>query len=312
MTKQLSIVFFTFNRPEQTKKVFSTIREARPSELVLISDGPRAGVPADMSRVAECRRIISEVDWPCNVYTDFAEVNLGLRERLLSGLDFAFEKVDSAIILEDDCLPHPSFFEFAACMLDEFVSVNEVGIISGANFAPYLSVEDFHFSNSPYIWGWATWKRVWVQFRASPQVETWSTAEYKKISETFSAPGQWRSFKKMMQQAPRLATWDVSFAAWFRLTGFLSVVPKSNLIKNIGFGDDATHTLFEPFDQFSDLQSLPSPYRAPVKLEADCDRERAMWRRKSFSWLVFPIRHPISFGRRLADYFRLRLRKVPQ
>ncbi len=296
------MVLFAFRRPKETQLVFDRIREIRPAKLYLICDGPRPQVAGESDLVADVRRIIDSVDWPCEVFRDFSEINLGLRDRIMTGLDFVFEREESAIILEDDCLPGPDFAPFASELLDRYQAQTEVGMISGHNFAPYSAVADYHFSKSPYIWGWATWARVWRAFRSSPQVEEWPQDEITKVLSTFASMGQAKSFEAMMREARSLNTWDVSLAVWFRQQGLLAAVPKENLVRNIGFGAGATHTKFESFDVDEPIGRLEFPLAHPSRVVPDSVRERKMWRSRQLKWLTFPIQHPIELLRRFWRY----------
>jgi hypothetical protein len=302
MASKTPVVFFVFRRPDLTAIVFEAIRTYRPEKLILVADGARTSKAGEMELVTRTRQIVEQVDWPCEVFRNFANTNLGLRERILSGLDFAFQHVDRAIILEDDCLPSGDFFQFMDEMLEGFEEEDKVGLISGSNFAPYKSEFDLHFSRSPYIWGWATWRKTWIAFRESPQVESWSPVEFSSIEKTFSSKAQAKSFIQMMSEASLLNTWDISLAVWFRLEGMLAVVPRSNLVKNLGFGQDATHTKFEAFDVDVPVGQLTWPLSIPRVIEPDNSRERIMWRQKQLRWLWYPIRHPYDFTKRVFRY----------
>ena len=102
-----AIVLIIFRRPSQTERVFRVIAEAKPSRLYIIADGPRD--PDEALLCHQTRQAVEDVDWDCDVKRDFSDKNLGLRERIISGLDWVFANEERAIILEDDCLPHPDF-----------------------------------------------------------------------------------------------------------------------------------------------------------------------------------------------------------
>src|SRR5690349_11830361 len=109
-TLNTPIVFLIFNRPDTTERVFSVIRQVRPLRLLVIADGPRDYKPGEEELCRQARAVIESVDWTCEVETNYSDVNLGCMRRISSGLDWAFNKVEEAIILEDDCLPNPTFF----------------------------------------------------------------------------------------------------------------------------------------------------------------------------------------------------------
>ncbi len=157
-----AVALLLFRRPEETARVFERIREARPSRLFLIADGPRPGNEEDARGCEEARAVVERVDWPCDVVRDFAEENLGLKRRIPSGLDRVFSEVEEAIVLEDDCLPHPSFFPYCAELLDRYRDDERIVHITGSQLLRIPPAEaSYHFSRYPHVWGWASWRRAW-------------------------------------------------------------------------------------------------------------------------------------------------------
>ena len=157
-----AVALIIFRRPELTARVFERIREARPPKLFVIADGPRPGNAEDVRLCANTRAVVEEVDWPCEVVRDFADENLGLKRRIPSGLDRVFEEVTEAIILEDDCLPDPSFFPYCEELLERYRDDERVIHISGSQLLPDPPKKwSYHFSRGPAVWGWATWRRAW-------------------------------------------------------------------------------------------------------------------------------------------------------
>jgi hypothetical protein len=302
---ETAVALFIFRRPDPTARVFEAIREAKPAKLFIVADGPRIEVEGEDELVNETRRATENVDWPCEVTRIYAPGNLGLRERLLSGLDQVFELVDEAIILEDDCLPNQSFFSFCSQNLDKYRFQETVGIISGFNFAPRQdSTFDYFFSRSTFIWGWATWARTWKAFRASPQVESWTTGEITDIARSFASLIHKHEFLGLLKISSTLNTWDISLAVWVRQTGLLNIIPNRNFIENIGFGAEATHTKFEAFDVQAKTSELSSELRHCESIRLDEESERSMWRRKTFRWLTYPILHPLELAQKVFRYLK--------
>jgi hypothetical protein len=302
-----AVAFFIFRRPETTARVFAEIRKARPRKLYVIADGAREGKPEEKELVRRTRDVVSEIDWPCEVTRVYAEKNLGLRQRIFTGLDHVFSKEDSAVVLEDDCLPSQSFFSFCSELLEVHEKNENVALVSGFNFAPSKRLQtDYLYSTSTYIWGWASWARTWKEFRASPQVESWTKQETEEIKKTFASKIQMKEFLGMMSIADTLNTWDISLAVWVRQSKKLTIVPRLNLVENIGFGAEATHTKFEAFD----VQIPSSDYSAvlahPKEIAADFKTERAMWRKKTSRWITFPAKHPIRTIRSFLSYLQNR------
>lgn len=301
------VVFIIFRRPDTTEKVFEEIRRAKPEKLYIVADGARPNNPDEEKLVESTRKVVEVIDWPCEVVRVYASQNLGLRERVFTGLDQVFSIEDSAIILEDDCLPSQTFFGFASELLGRYSTDSRVALVSGFNFAPSKRVsKDYFFSHSTYIWGWATWASTWNAFRASPQVEKWSTEETNSIQPTFASQIQRREFVSLMSVANTLNTWDISLAVWIRQTELLSIIPRLNLIENIGFGIEATHTKFEAFDVQTKRSDFIKPLDHPEVVLYEPSIERKMWIAKSLRWFTFPAKHPIQFVNRFIEYLRIR------
>ncbi len=161
MSLETPVAFIIFKRHDLTERVFQAIREAKPKKLLVIADGPR--FPEEAAKCQKTRDIIQQVDWDCEVLKNYSEVNLGCRQRISSGLDWVFSQVEEAIILEDDCVPAPSFFSFCQTLLDYYRDDNRIMVISGDNFQDGQSRTDYsyYFSRYNHCWGWATWHRAW-------------------------------------------------------------------------------------------------------------------------------------------------------
>lgn len=243
MSLSTPVAFLIFNRPELTKIVFAAIRQAKPQKLLVVADGAR--FPEEAEKCQETRDIINQVDWECEVLTNFSEINLGCKKRISSGLNWVFSEVEEAIILEDDCLPSPSFFQFCQILLEYYRHDSRIMHISGSNFQDNQNRNDFSYYLSKYahIWGWASWRRAWKHYDIT--MKTWP--HYKKSSKLGSICNSvyeqkyWTDrFDNVFNNA--IDTWDYQwlYTCWYQSS--LSILPNSNLVSNIGFGADATHT----------------------------------------------------------------------
>lgn len=240
------VVFIVFNRPEPTRRVLERIRQARPPQLLVVCDGPRAHVPTDAARVAEVREIIAQsIDWPCELRTDFAETNLGCRERVTSGLNWAFSLVEEAVILEDDCLADPSFFTFCDAMLARYRNDEKVMHVNGTNFlaSRWRPSTSYYFSKYVWVWGWATWRRAWQQY--DPTMASWNE-RLPALENRFDSGSErafWLStFNHARADWTAANTWDFQWIYTCWSLGGFTIVPSVNLVENLGFGLDATHT----------------------------------------------------------------------
>jgi hypothetical protein len=291
------VVIIIFRRPEQTRRLVDALRIVKPKRVYVIADGARAGVEGETELVLATRAEINRIDWDSEVIKVYSDSNLALRERVLSGLDYVFEREHEAIILEDDCIPASSFFEFSGQLLERYREDQAVGMISGSNFSPSANLpSSYFFYSGSFIWGWATWARFWNEFRASPQVEAWDLAEQKTVMDSFASPLAARIFKPMMKNAGNLNTWDISLDVYMRLNGFLSAVPKNNLIANVGFGEGATHTKFTPLDSQSTAIGMDFPLLHPGVVQRDSSIEKRMWRSRLIRWVASAGRHPVKIA----------------
>jgi hypothetical protein len=303
------VVLFVFNRPVEAEKVFERIRDVKPSRLFVVSDGARPGKSDEADLVQRSRDIISRIDWHVEVSTDFSEENLGCKKRITSGLDWVFSQVESAIILEDDCLPEPDFFRFTDQLLKHFKFDERVGAISGTNPLGGLSdnATSYFFSKLPSIWGWATWARVWKNYDGD--ILDWPTQRNSNLlSNSLSTKKAIRYWANSLDGVYKKAidTWDYQFTYHLFKTGQLSVVPTKNLISNIGFGPNATHTL----DSSSSLANLatsklefPLVHPAGIRLDDEFDQE-IQNRFIPASWRLWVARLANSFPAPLVKVLR--------
>lgn len=278
------VVFIIFNRPDTTRQVFEEIRNARPSKLLIVADGPRSGKPGEAEKVAAARAIVEEVDWPCELLKNYSDTNLGCKQRISSGLDWVFQTVEEAIILEDDCQPHPTFFRFCEEMLEKYRDDNRVMHISGDNFqfGKKIGSASYYFSYYAHVWGWATWRRAWRYYDVEITPWTTSTTDQKDVLlNNFETSKEKRFWRRVWNGAStgKIDTWDFQWAHACLTQGALSIMPNNNLVSNIGFGTDSTHT-----SGVSDVANMPT------------------------SALNFPLKQPKQFVRNIdADEFTSRL-----
>ena len=239
------VVFIIFNRPDTTKRVFEEIRRAKPPKLLVVADGPRPDRPDDTRKCAAARTVIDQVDWDCQVHKNCSDVNLGCGKRVSSGLDWVFEQVEEAIILEDDCLPHPTFFRFCQELLERFREDDRIFMISGRNtLGEWRSDEYSYFFTSGSMWGWATWRRAWQYYDFGLELYSAEWAQ-RKMREYFKGDSsKIESIQKGCEGvlAGRIDSWDYQWAFIRAVYHGMGVIPTVNLISNIGFGEGATHT----------------------------------------------------------------------
>lgn len=270
------VALIIFNRPDSTRAVFETIRQARPRRLLVVSDGPRAGRGGEEELCREARSVIEGVDWECRVDTDFATENLGCKRRVNSGIDWVFEQVEEAIILEDDCLPHPSFFQFCQELLERHRDDTRVAQIGGVNFqfGRGNCAHSYYFSRYNHIWGWASWRRAWQLH--DQQMSAWPLfRDQGMLRRILSNKGEIAYWSEVLDKVHRgeIDTWDCqwTFSCWSK--GLLTVLPTVNLISNIGFGPGATHTPVPNRYASMETQEMWFPLRHPPVIKPDPDAD---------------------------------------
>jgi hypothetical protein len=239
------VAFFIFNRPERTARVFAEIAKARPATLLVVADGPRSDREGEREFCLATRAVIDQIDWPCELLTNFADENLGCKRRVSSGLDWVFAQVEEAIILEDDCLPDPTFFPFCNELLARFRDDPRVSMICGSNFqqGKRRSPDSYFFGLNVTVWGWASWRRAWknydVEMRRWPELR--DTEWLSELLQNPVAARYWRdTFEGTMHG--EFDTWDYQFFFSWWSQNSLALIPDRNLVTNIGFGDAATRT----------------------------------------------------------------------
>jgi len=271
----LNVAFTVFNRPDVTEKVFSQIALARPAKLFLIADGPRP-LTSDIDNCKAVRRIVDNIDWPCEVFRNFSEVNLGLGRRMTSGISWVFGHVEECIILEDDCLPSASFFRFCEEMLERYRDDERIMHINGYSYQfGHIRTEDsYYISQITCPWGWATWRRAWKYYDFC--IPLWATlCQTDWLRDIVKDPRTVRYFTRVFDAAYRgeSLTWSGQWTFSTLCQSGLSVSPREDLIMNLGFGPEATTTKSD---------SSPEEYNRPP------------------AELTFPLRYPACMARNLA------------
>jgi hypothetical protein len=275
---QNPVAMFLFNRPDTTAPVFAAVRRARPARLLLIADGPRPDVPSDDENCARARALVEAVDWECEVMTHFSPTNLGLKRRMETGLDWVFAQAETAIILEDDCLPSPDFFTFCDALLARYQHDPRILSIAGSNCLPASqhAGQSYYLSRYPFIWGWATWRRAWQAH--DPHMAHWPAARDARFLNGYlddpAAASYWAyQFETTLETQH---TWDYAWTLSCWLRQGLCIVPAANLVSNIGYGPSATHTRNR--DAFANLplEPLAFPLRHPAAVERDAAADAAI------------------------------------
>jgi hypothetical protein len=243
----IPVLFLIFNRIDTTKEVFESIKSAKPPKLYIASDGARKSKEGEEIIVNELRDyIIKSIDWNCEVITLFRNINLGCKAAVSGAVDWFFENEEMGIILEDDCLPSLSFFKFCQETLVKYKFDERVSGVSGSNFKSSLNLnnqDSYFFSEILYMWGWATWRRSWQLNKKFTEnfLELRNKSQIDNVTSNKVANQMWMSESEKAIKG-EIDTWDYQWLFANICDHKLAIYPSENLILNIGFDENATHT----------------------------------------------------------------------
>lgn len=276
MEMKTAVAIIIFNRPDTTKEVFEAIRKAKPTKLYIISDEAREGRAGEREKVDEARTLVENgVDWECEVIKNYAPKNMGCKKRVASGISWVFEHEEQAIILEDDCVPKPEFFEYCQEMLEKYKDNENIMMVSGTNNVPsYTIQQSICFSRFPCIWGWATWRRAWNLYDI--EMKDWPKLHEEGQFKPYFNGIEYKVFARDASRihAGLVDTWDMQWQVCILKNGY-GVVPQGNLIHNIGCGhEEATHTK-DNSKEIAEYGTIIFPINAPNKIEADVSYDKA-------------------------------------
>ncbi len=299
-----AVLLLGFNRPALLARVIDHVRAAEPPRVYLAVDGARVGRAGEQEAVRATQALASSLDWGCSVQTLFQPENLGCGRGVSTAVTWFFDHEQRGIILEDDLLPRSTFFPYCEELLDRYETDERVFAVSGCNYVPEEFIthpEDaYRFSRIPHIWGWATWRRSWSRY-------DWNIAGWRDRlppNRLYESSGRsilgtaywWSTFELMARH--HVDTWDAQLVFAAMANRGLTATPNVNLVENIGFGADATHTVRQP-DHLLGTTEVLLPM-SPVDVVVD---ERAdAWTRKHHFRATIP-----GFAVQGARYLRRRL-----
>jgi hypothetical protein len=280
-----AVLLIAFNRPDLMRLTLESIKCSGTKKLFVAIDGPRKGNESDQELVRSTRALAESIDWVDELRIRVSNINLGCRQGVISAISWFFSEVDSGIIVEDDIILHPTFFEYCKWSLSYFYDSPKIGFVSGCNFVPREFVPQeatVRFNYIPHVTGWATWRRVWDQFEISESGK-WPSripllnllrATGFSIAETLFWLLRFREVRTL-----RVDTWDYALVRSAFQKMWMTVSPSSNLAEHTGWREDATHT---KGDKPAYIQPLGS-WSAPVgsELSIHPHRKSQMWTRRN-------------------------------
>lgn len=276
---QVPILLLIFNRPETLQQVMTALRAVQPRFLYVAADGPRAGRADELEKTEAARKIATTVDWPCEIKTLFRDENMGCRHAVSSAIDWFFGHVEEGIILEDDCIPDPSYFRFAEELLIRYRDDERVMVVAAKHFhgAAHRPSYSYFFSRYNHCWGWASWRRAWKHYDRDmamwPELRDtdWllSIGDGSRLFQKY-----WTNIFDIAHEGKKVDSWAYrwTFSCWAQ--SGLTILPARNLVTNIGFGDDSTHTSDSGhIESRSILERMDFPLEHPPYMVRDVDAD---------------------------------------
>lgn len=264
----IPVLIIFFARSSTLQKVFDSIKEARPSTLLLWQDGPRPGNINDVKGIKECRRIFDDIDWDCTVHTNYHEENMGCDPSTFRAQKWAFSIVEKCIILEDDMVPNQSFYPYCKELLDRYENDERINHICGINFLGISKNCPNDYLFSYYGTGaWASWRRVANEWDSS---YAFLDKEYYINNIKKWLPHLVNLETARKRRATGFEWWEVLLAYNSYLNNRLVIIPKVNLVSNIGVTPEATHG--------SSLKTMSKNIRKVFYMDT--------------TDMVFPMKHP--------------------
>lgn len=279
----VAILLLIWKRPEHTKRVIGSIRKVAPKRIYISSDGPKKNDKNNQKLVNITREeVLREINWECNIFTNFSEENQGCKLAVSKGIDWFFDHEDEGIILEDDCLPNTYFYQYCKVLLEKYRNDNRIWAICGNGYQNKnsFSGESYFLSKYVDVWGWATWKRCWELY--DRDIKTWEVNRSNNIlKNVFDKKREFDYWIKIFDKLyfkREPDTWDYQWQYACFINSGMSCMPYINLVENIGFGCGATHTLNIPITEKLDIKKLgkvkfPLIHPAVFLKSKECDEK---------------------------------------
>ncbi len=242
------VLLIFFNREDELLKVIQAIKKCSPKKMYIASDGGRTKI--EHERIVQLRqKIKTYIDWDCQLNCLFSDKNLGCEWGPISAINWVFENEDQCIIIEDDCIPDISFFTYCDELLKKYAKNENVWMISGDNYLAdntMFGQADYTFSLRTDTWGWATWKRAWE--KCDFRLQKWPIYKREKVLAHTYYMRRYDELDYMTKQLDNIykkkdkSIWDYQWRFHMIINNGLCIVPRNNLVNNIGWGKCATHT----------------------------------------------------------------------
>jgi hypothetical protein len=297
------VALIIFRRPALTERVLKALSVVKPRKLLIIADGPRNDRPGEAEACAAARAAAERVTWECDIVRNYSDINLGCGRRPATGISWVFQQVEEAIILEDDCVPDPSFFPYCEELLSRYRDDERVMHINGSTYRhrEFSVPHSYYFSQFIGCWGWATWRRAWRHYdfavKAWPQFRQSGWLDVL-LENNEHAIAYWRDkFDRAHASQPGLSFWDYQWAHACWTNSGLGIIPSQNLVSNVGCEQDATHTFDHPMGNVPS-RALSFPLTHPPTVLHDWKLDRDFFREVLLPTMLPPQVSPLIRARR--------------
>ncbi len=306
MAFNIPVLFIIFKRPQIAALAFEQIQKVKPTRLYIACDAARTSVPGEDKLVEETKsRILGMVDWECELNTLFHEENQGCANAVYKAINWLFANEEYGIILEDDCIANQSFFIFTEELLYKFKDDSRIGMICGTNTLKLEIKDSYVFSRYKACWGWATWKRAWLNMDISMKwLETNRIKDVLENSGFRSLDMKYWKYRIKLIQKKQVDAWDWQWYFSLALQNQLAIFPRVNLIKNIGFGSGATHTSGKINKKYLNTEDILFPLIHPHFVFPHVQFEKAFYRNNNTFLNFIKMYVPFSLKKKLKKLIR--------
>jgi len=271
------ILITAFNRPDHTQQVFDVIRKVKPKYLFVSIDGGRS--IEENEKITQTKKIFENIDWNCEFKTLYLTENVGCKLGVSGGIDWFFDHIEYGIILEDDCVPSTDFLFLTEILLEKYKNQNDIFMIGGHNMLSHITKQEqnsYFFTPFPFIWGWATWKRAWIQRDLDiTNFESFIQSNKMDSLKINNASKKYLINKFVNVRNGKIDSWAYGWFYTMLKNQAYSITFKTNLIVNIGFGEESTHT--KTWDYSMKLETLEKPIQHPSNISISHQYDQAFF-----------------------------------
>lgn len=264
----LTLLITTYRRAINVQNILRLSINQGLTKILVYADGPKDNDFSVQKQIGQFIDELKRKNPGIEILFRKEKNNQGCALSVIKAIDWLFQETENGVILEDDCIPGPDFFNYVRMALPLVNKLENCKTVSGCQFAEIPLKESWFTSKYPMFWGWATTRDVWREMRES---FSGRISHRERLIRNFftSEYNFWKSGNRRALQG-FVDTWDLPLAYWMFKNNYLTIVPKENLVTNIGDDVNATHTKNPMFilnfandGKFNDPTSLPG-YSPPI------------------------------------------------